>query len=296
LSTGQLPQVEAPLFSTSQKSLLAFALAAAFGSAPPATARELRVCADPNNLPFSNERGEGFENKIAELVANELGARLTYTWWAQRRGFIRNTLNAGACDLVTGTTNGMEMLRTTRPYYKSGFAFVTGADGPDISSLDDPRLQTLRIGIQLVGEDGANPPPAEALARRGIVDNVHGYLVYGDYRDATPGSAIIDAVAKGDIDVAIVWGPTAGYFAKREAVPLRVTLVKPEIDGPKLYMVFDINMGVRREDQALFDDVDSALLRLKPRIDAILADYSVPRADQVEVYPHRANDQTTSAP
>jgi mxaJ protein len=242
-------------------------------------ARELRVCADPNNLPFSNDRGEGFENKIAELVAHDLGARLSYTWWAQRRGFIRSTLNAGLCDLVTGTTNGMEMLRTTRPYYRSGFAFVTRADGLQVASLDDPILHRLKIGIQLVGEDGINPPPAEALARRGLVDNVRGYLVYGDYRDANPAADIMKAVADGDIDVAIVWGPFAGYFASREGVALDVKLVTPEIDGPRLYMAFDINMGVRKDDRQLLDEVNAALARDKPKIDAILASYGVPRVD-----------------
>ncbi len=262
-----------------------------------ADARELRVCADPNNLPFSNERGEGFENKIAELIANELGAKLSYTWWAQRRGFVRNTLNANLCDLVTGTTNGMEMLRTTRPYYRSGYAFVTRADGPDVSSLDDPLLHKLKIGIQLVGQDGANPPPAEALAKRGIVNNVRGFLVYGDYRDANPAASIMDAVAEGDIDVAIVWGPLAGYFARRERVPLRVRLVTPEIDGPRLYMSFDINMGVRRDDTALRDEINGALIRLKPQIDAILAGFGVPRADHpVSPAIQQAKGVVTSVP
>lgn len=242
-------------------------------------ASELRVCADPNNLPFSNERGEGFENKIAELIAQELDAKISYTWWAERRGFIRNTLNAGACDLVPGTTNGIQTLRTTRPYYRSGFAFVTRADGPQISSLDDPALRQMKIGIQLVGEDGSNPPPAEALARRGLIDNVRGYSVYGDYRDDTPASAIVDAVAKGNIDVAIVWGPVAGYFASREPVPLRVTLVTPQNDGPRLPMVFDIDMGVRRDDPELRDEINGALAKLQARIDAVLASYNVPRAD-----------------
>lgn len=245
----------------------------------PALARELRVCADPNNLPFSNERGEGFENKIAELIAKELDARVSYTWWAERRGFVRNTLNAGACDLVPGTTNGIEMLRTTRPYYRSGFAFVTRANGPQISSLDDPALRQMKIGIQLVGEDGSNPPPAEALARRGLIENVRGYSVYGDYRDETPASAIIDAVVEGDIDIAIVWGPIAGYFASREPVPLRVNLVTPELDGPRLPMVFDIDMGVRKDDPQLRDEINAALAKLQPRIDAVLASYGVPRAD-----------------
>jgi len=242
-------------------------------------ASELRVCADPNNLPFSNERGEGFENKIAELIAQELDAKISYTWWAERRGFIRNTLNAGACDLVPGTANGIQTLRTTRPYYRSGFAFVTRADGPQIFSLDDPALRQMKIGIQLIGEDGSNPPPAEALARRGLIDNVRGYSVYGDYRDDAPASAIVDAVAKGDIDAAIVWGPVAGYFASREPVPLRVTLVTPQNDGPRLPMVFDIDMGVRRDDPQLRDEINGALARLQPRIDAVLASYNVPRAD-----------------
>jgi len=262
-----------------------------------ADARELRVCADPNNLPFSNERGEGFENKIAELIADELGVTLSYTWWAQRRGFIRNTLNTGSCDLVTGTTNGIEMLRTTLPYYRSGYTFVTRQDGPKVSSLDDPILHNLRIGIQLVGEDGANPPPSEALARRGIVDNVRGYLVYGDYREQNPAAAIMDAVAKGEIDVAIVWGPVAGYFAGRESVPLKIALVTPQNDGPRVPMVFDINMGVRRDDPTLRDEINAALSKLRPKIDAVLANYGVPRADlPVEMQHAPVTGQLYSAP
>ena len=262
-----------------------------------ADARELRVCADPNNLPFSNEHGEGFENKIAELIADELGVTLSYTWWAQRRGFIRNTLNTGSCDLVTGTTNGIEMLRTTLPYYRSGYTFVTRQDGPKVSSLDDPILHNLRIGIQLVGEDGANPPPSEALARRGIVDNVRGYLVYGDYREQNPAAAIMDAVAKGEIDVAIVWGPVAGYFAGRESVPLKVALVTPQNDDPRVPMVFDINMGVRRDDPTLRDEINAALSKLRPKIDAVLANYGVPRADlPVEMQHAPVTDQLSPAP
>jgi mxaJ protein len=259
--------------------LLALSLLALAAPATGVAAGELRVCADPNNLPFTNARGEGFENKIAELIAKDLGARLSYTWWAQRRGFIRNTLNAGLCDLVTGTTNGMEMLRTTRPYYRSGYAFVTRVDGPQVSSLDDPILHKLKIGIQLIGEDGVNPPPAEALARRGIVDNVHGYVIYGDYRNANPAADVMKAVANGDVDVGVVWGPFAGYFADKEGVPLKVKLVTPQLDGPRLYMVFDITMGVRRDDPKLRDEVNAILIRRKPEIDAILADYGVPRLD-----------------
>ena len=256
--------------------LLAGLLALASGAAG---ARELRVCADPNNLPFSNDKGEGFENRIAALVAQDLGATVTTIWWAQRRGFIRNTLKAGLCDLVPGTMLGMEMLRSTRPYYRSGYVFVTRADGPQIRSFDDPALKDLRIGVQLVGDDGVNPPPAAALARRGLADRVVGYTLYGDYAQPDPAGRIVAAVAKGDVDVAVVWGPFAGYFAPRQPVPLTVTPVQPQTEG-LMPMVFDIAMGVRREDKPLAEEVDAALSRHRGEIDAILAQYGVPRLDR----------------
>ncbi|TIN91108.1 MAG: quinoprotein dehydrogenase-associated putative ABC transporter substrate-binding protein [Mesorhizobium sp.] len=247
----------------------------------PATAgtRELRVCADPNNLPFSNAAGQGFENRIAEIIAGDLGAKLTYTWWAQRRGFIRNTLKAGRCDLVPGTPANLEMLRTTAPYYRSSYVFVTRQSGPDVTSFNDPRLRDLRIGVQLIGDDGANSPPVQALGRRGIVGHLVGYPVYGDYSAPNPPARIVEAVASGEIDLAVVWGPLAGYFAQKQRVPLRITPVTPRIDGPQLPLMYDISMGVRREDDALRGDVNSALARHKAEIDAVLAQYGVPRLD-----------------
>ncbi|RVC76415.1 quinoprotein dehydrogenase-associated putative ABC transporter substrate-binding protein [Mesorhizobium sp. M2A.F.Ca.ET.046.02.1.1] len=247
----------------------------------PATAgpRELRVCADPNNLPFSNAAGQGFENRIAQIIADDLGAKLTYTWWAQRRGFVRNTLKAGLCDLVPGTPANLEMLRTTTPYYRSSYVFVTRQDSPDVTSFNDPRLRDLRIGVQLIGDDGANSPPVQALGRRGIVGHLIGYPVYGDYSAPNPPARIVDAVASGEIDVAVVWGPLAGYFAQKQRVPLRITPVTPRIDGPQLPMIYDISMGVRREDDALRGDVNSALARHKAEIDALLGQYAVPRLD-----------------
>ncbi|WP_224625798.1 substrate-binding domain-containing protein [Mesorhizobium sp. CA6] len=247
----------------------------------PATAgaRELRVCADPNNLPFSNAAGQGFENRIAEIIAADLGAKLTYTWWAQRRGFVRNTLKAGLCDLVPGTPANLEMLRTTTPYYRSSYVFVTRQDGPDVASFNDPRLRYMRIGVQLIGDDGANSPPVQALGRRGIVGHLVGYPVYGDYSAPNPPARIVEAVASGEIDLAVVWGPLAGYFAQKQKVPLRITPVAPRIDGPQLPMIYDISMGVRREDDALRGDVNNALARHKAEIDALLAQYGVPRLD-----------------
>jgi len=251
------------------------------GAGAAASARELRVCADPNNLPFSNQRGEGFENEIVDIVARELNATVSYVWWAQRRGFIRNTLKAGLCALVPGTPANLEMLRTTAPYYRSSYVFVTREDGPGVSSFDDPRLRELDIGVQLIGDDGANSPPVAALARRGIAGRLHGYPVYGDYATPNPPSKIIDAVAAGDIDIAIAWGPLAGYFADREPVRLTVTPVSPRIDGPLLPMIYDISMGVRRDDETFRGEVDAALVKHRSEIDAVLAKYHVPRLDLV---------------
>jgi mxaJ protein len=252
-----------------------------------AGARELRVCADPNNLPFSNAAGEGFENQIVELLAKDLGASVEYTWWAQRRGAVRNTLGAGDCDVIPGVASSSGNSGTTDPYYRSSYVFVSRVDHDiDVSSFDDPRLRRLLIGVQLVGDDGANTPPAHALARRGMVDNVRGYMVYGDYRDRTPQSAVIDALAAGDIDIAVVWGPTAGYFAARSPVPLRLIPVSPWLDGPQSPMVFDISMGIRREDRALRRELDRALARNAAAIGAILDGFDVPRvATEVQSQP-----------
>ena len=238
----------------------------------------LRVCADPNNLPFSNERGEGFENKIAELLARDLGERVEYTWWAQRRGFFRNTLRAGVCDVVIGVPAGFEMAATTKPYYRSTYVFLSRKDRHlSINSFDDPLLKKLRIGVQIIGDDYSNAPPAHALTRRNIVDNVRGFTLYGDYSKHDPPARIVDAVASGDIDLAIVWGPLAGYFAKQSRVALNVVPVSPQIDQPFLPFVFDISMGVRRDDQELKDQVEQFMERRRPEIDRILEDYRVPR-------------------
>lgn len=244
-------------------------------------ARELRVCADPNNLPFSNKAGEGFENRIVEVVAKDLGASISYTWWAQRRGFLRNTLNAGLCDVVPGLPVGTELTRPTAPLYRSGYAFVQRADAEPISSFDDPRLRGMTIGVQMVGDDGYNTPPAHALSRRGIVAKVRGYALYGDYSKPHPPSAIIDAVAKGEVDTAVVWGPMAGYFSARQNPPLQVTLVRPPFDGARLPLAFDISIAVRRDedDGAFVQEIGGAIRRHRGEIDAILAEYRIPRFD-----------------
>jgi mxaJ protein len=237
----------------------------------------LRVCSDPNNLPFSNDKREGFENRIADLLGRELHRPVEYVWWAQRRGFVRNTLNAGTCDIVMGTASGMEMLATTRPYYKSTYVFVSRKDRrANIRSFDDSALRTMKIGVQLVGDDRTNTPPAHALANRGMTRNIVGFTVYGDYRQPNPAARIIDAVARGDVDVAVAWGPLAGYFAKQSATPLEIVPVSPQLDLPYLPFVFDIAMGVRRADSTFRRQLDEIIDRRKSSIDSILIAYGVP--------------------
>ena len=270
-----IPEFRRPL---SLLSLLAGAVLASCDHPHPAATSELKVCADPNNLPFSNERREGFENKIAEMVARELNAKVRYTWWAQRRGFVRNTLNARECDLLIGVPSSFERASTTNPYYRSTYVFVTRRDRHiRISSFDDPVLKTLRIGVQMIGDDFTNTPPAHALSKRNIIRNVRGYSVYGDYRQPNPPARIIDALVKRDVDVAIAWGPLAGYFAGRAPVALEITPVSPQIDLPYLPFVFDISMGVRRGDNAFRDELNAIIARRKGEIDGILDRYGVPR-------------------
>ena len=256
--------------------LLCLVLAACAESKP-----ALRVCADPNNLPFSNSRGEGLENRLAEMLAADTASRVQYTWWAQRRGFIRNTLREGTCDVVLGVPSSFELAQTTRPYYRSTYVFVSRRDRAlNLSSFDDPRLRTLKLGVQMIGDDFANSPPAHALSARGMISNIVGYSVLGDYSQPNPPARIVHAVARGEVDAAVVWGPLAGYFAEREAVPLSIASVTPEIDLPFLPFVFDISMGVRRGDEARLRMLDDFIVRRRIDIDRLLNEFRVPRVDR----------------
>lgn len=243
---------------------------------PQRPAREFRVCADPNNLPFSNDRGEGFENKLAELLAKDLGAKVTYTWFPQRRGFIRETLKANRCDVIMGVPTALDMVATTAPYYRSSYVFVYGPSAPHVQSLNAPELKSLRIGVPLVGDDGASPPPVIALGQRGLINNLHGYTVYGDYSKDSPPADLIRAVAKGEVDLAVAWGPLAGYFTQHVQPTLALAPI-PEAEAPfGQPFQFDISLGVRRSDKALKAELDEALVRNRAPIAALLAQYGVP--------------------
>jgi mxaJ protein len=232
----------------------------------------LRVCADPNNLPYSSASGIGFENKIADLIARDWNARVQYTWFPQRRGFARLTLKQGDCDVILGVPSNYEQAATTRPYYRSTYVFVSRRDRHlGVTSFDDPQLRKLKIGVQMIGNDRMNAPPAHALAARGIIDNITGYPVYDPTRN------IVAAVANGHVDLAVVWGPQAAWFAKQQRVPLDLVPVSPQIDLPFLPFVFDISMGVRRGDNALKEKLERELDRRHDEIERILDQYGVPR-------------------
>ena len=241
-----------------------------------AHARELRVCADPDNMPFSHKSGEGFENKVMELIGRELGAEVTFVWAPQWRGFVRKTLRAGVCDVIPGIPTDIDRARTTRPYYTSSYAFVTRRDRTPVHTFSDLK-KDMSIGVQLIGDDGVNSPPVEELASRGYTSELKGYMAWGRVPDkGAPLEQIMMAVADGTVDVAVVWGPPAGYFATREAVPLDVRPVDAS-EKTVVPMTFEISMGVRRDDEHLARELDAALVKLAPEIRTLLDGYGLPQ-------------------
>jgi mxaJ protein len=242
---------------------------------------QFRVCSDPENMPFSNRKMEGFENRIADLIAKDFGATVAYIWWGQRRGFIRNTMNAtleeGRCDVMIGVAEKYDLVTTTRPYYRSTYVFVyPKGKGPKVTSLDDPALKKLKIGVHLLGDDYTNPPPVHELAKRGVVGNLVGFSTF--YSDDNPPSALVDAVAAGRIDIAIGWGPVAGYYAGRHRVPMEVVPV-PSGKGD-LPFAFDISMGVKKGNDALRARLQKVLDSRQAEITKILTDFGVPLLDR----------------
>jgi len=238
------------------------------------TPNVLRVCGDPDNLPFQNRKREGFENKIAELIARELGDSVTYTWWPHRRGFVRNTLRARECDIIIGVPQGFDPVFSTKPYYRSTYYVVSRADeNIRLSSLDDPALKKLKVGVNVIGEDYTNTPPAHALGARGIP--AKGYSTY--YTDEHRPQDIVNAVANGEIDVAFVWGPLAGYWAKQSKVPLSLVPLADSVDRTGFPFAYNVTVGTRRSDTAFRAQIEEILERKKLDIDRILEEYNIPR-------------------
>jgi mxaJ protein len=237
----------------------------------------LRVCADPHNMPFSDETTEGIDNAIARLVADALGMRLQYLWRPQRRGFVRNTLNAGRCDVMMEAPSTSERVTTTEPYYQSSYVFLSRRDRHlTIRSFDDSRLRRLRIGVQVIGADYANAPPAQALGSRGLSANIVGFPVYGDYSQATPLSPIAQSVANGAVDVAIVWGPLGGWYAKQSLGQLAIDRISPAVDRTGLPLTFKISMGVRHGDFDLRRRLNRVIRTHRSAIEKTLRGFGVP--------------------
>lgn len=251
---------------------LLLALAAGAAWSQPAA---LRVCADPDNLPFSREDGSGFENRIAQLLASDLGRQLEYAWLPDRRGFVRKTLGAGLCDLIVGVPVEFERTLNTKPYYRSSYVVVERSDaGAPLEGFADVRLRQWRLGVQLVGDDMAATPPGHALVQAGAVANVTGFPLAGETPSA---ERMVQALARGDIDAAFLWGPQAGFYVQQAGAPLRLrVLPAPAGAAGPLRFSFAIAMGVRRGDKDLRDQLDAWLLRRRPDIERILLAYGVP--------------------
>jgi quinoprotein dehydrogenase-associated probable ABC transporter substrate-binding protein len=254
----------------------------------------VRICADPDNMPASNQNGEGYENQIAELIAKEWNAKLEYAWWPVRRGFFSRALNGRYCDIALTAPAGLDMAGTTKPYFRSGYVVVYRKDsGLDLKGLDDPAWKKLRIGVNLLNSDAENTPPAMALSRHGVVGNLVGFTTF--YSELDRPEDIIKAVADKKVDASIVWGPLAGYFAARSPVPLVVQPLAEYDSVADLPFAFNMAMGVRRRDLELRDSLNHLLDRKGPEIQAILKKYGVPLLPIAEEKAAEAG-QTGAAP
>jgi len=234
----------------------------------------LRVCADPNNLPFSNEKGEGFENRIAELLAAKLDKTLAYVWYPQAPGFVRNTLGAHRCDLIPGFPLGDERVQSTNPYYRTVYAVVIrlGAGLDDLDTLADPRLRDKRIGVV------AGTPPATYLAVNGLMRNAKPYPLVIDTRTNSSAQSMMQDLASGEIDMGVLWGPMAGYYAKRAKPPFGVRLLLKDAGGPPLK--FRIAMGVRPADQNWKRLLNRLIAENQTDINRLLLGFGIPLLDE----------------
>ena len=233
-----------------------------------------RACADPRNLPFSNEAGEGFENKIAELFAHKLGKTVAYTFYPDATGFIRNTLNAHRCDVVLGIAQGDDIVQPTSPYYRTSYVAAYREDGPlkGLESLSDPRLKTAKIGVV------AGTPPASLLAADGLLGQIKSYALVVDTRVDSPTHEMMDDLDRGEIDIALLWGPIAGYYAIKAKTPTAVVPLLKEHGGP--HMAYRIVMGVRHSDQNWKRDLNKLISENQGEIPTILRSYGVPLLDE----------------
>jgi len=255
--------------------LAATAMLCAAQSAPLAAAPVLRVCADPDNLPFSNDKGEGFENKLAVLLAERLGQELEYAWTSESSGYVADTAGEEACDLVMGYAQGTGLIEDTNPYYYTSYVLITREDDPDlkgVETLSDPQLRGKRIGLF------AQTPPASILAMHGLVSNVKPFEANPGESSARAAEAVIGEIASGELDAALLWGPIGGYHAAHAKVPLRVVPLVKESAGPNT--IYPITMGVRPNEPQWKHQINKLLGDSRQEINAILREYNVPVLNQ----------------
>lgn len=245
----------------------------------------LRVCAAANDLPFSDDRREGFENRIAELISRELGRPLEYVWSGPDRGFSREVLHSGGCDLAMGLTAGAAGYVLSRPYYRSAFVLVSERERAlDLHALDDARLRTLTLALHVSDQVGSSVPQASRALGRDLVGRAHRFLVYGDDASADRVARVIEAVSRGHVDGAVIWGPLAAYFVRQHSVTLATTPLTSAANWDSPPPLFDVAVGIRRSDVALAAAVDAALDRRADDIQRILAAFDVPVFEQSEPY------------
>ncbi len=235
----------------------------------------LRVCADPKSLPFSNEKGEGFENKLAELIAHKLGRKsVQYTWYPMATGFVRKTLGEHRCDIIMGYPQGDELVQNTNAYYRTSYSMVykpgSGLDG--VTSLDDPRLKDKVIGVI------AGTPPATNMAVYGLLAKARPYQLMVDTRLENPSEQMIEDVRSGAIDLGLLWGPIAGFYARQSDPPLMITPLTHEAKGAR--MVYRITMGVRATDQQWKRELNKVIRDSQKEINTVLLEYGVPLLDE----------------
>jgi mxaJ protein len=230
----------------------------------------LRVCADPDNLPFSSASRAGFDNRIAEVVGRDLNRPIVFVWARARRGFMRERFNMGACDVLMGVPEGMKHVRTTVPYYRSSYVFVTRqSDHLQLTRFDDPLIGKRRIGLQILEEDFS--PPSLPLIRSGHAAQLVGFHSFG-----SGGEDIVRAVADGNVGFAVVWGPIAGYYARKQNVPLRLSVVQPSPDDSGIPFSFALTIAVHNDDRLLAEKLNAAIRKNRDRIQAVLRAYHVP--------------------
>lgn len=246
------------------------------GSLSAAALPPLQVCADTNDLPFSNSRGQGFENVLAKMVAKDLQRDVHFVWVSQQAPYAAKRTEEQSCDLLMAITGPGGLMVPTIPYYRSSYVFVARRDRHiHVARLDDQRLANYRIGAQTIGDDDASSPAAEELARRGLGRNIVGYSIYGYPLGRNPSEQLVCAVEQGRVDLAVVWGPAAGYFAGLSPVPLEVMRIIPPRSSA-LPVAFDISMGVRRDNSALLGQLNDFIRRRHKEISEVLERYGVP--------------------